>query len=360
MKIELHNITVRDLTENYEDNKEDGVTGLGGMLDIRPPYQREFVYNAKQREAVMETVVQHFPLNIMYWAVNDDGYEIIDGQQRTISICQYVNGDFSVDNKYFHNLTQDEKDNILDYVLTVYVCEGTESEKLDWFRTINIAGEELTEQELRNATYHGPWLSDAKRYFSRTGCAAYGLGSDYVKGSPIRQDYLETVLKWISENNVEDYMAQHQHDVNAAELWQYFQQVINWVGAIFPVYRKEMKGLDWGRLYNQHNQDALNSTLIEDEVKTLMSDEDVTKKKGIYEYILTGQEKHLSIRTFNDRQKREAFERQNGVCPLCDEQFDRVSDMHADHITPWSLGGKTVASNCQMLCQDCNRKKSNK
>lgn len=359
MNITLQHITIRDLTENYEDNNEHGVTGYNGQLDIRPPYQREFVYDDKQREAVLDTVTRHFPLNIMYWAVNDDGYEIIDGQQRTISICQYVNGDFSVDNMYFHNLTDDEKDKILDYELTVYICDGTESEKLDWFRTINIAGEELTEQELRNATYHGPWLADAKRHFSRTNCAAYGLASDYVKGSPIRQDYLQTAIKWINDGDIEDYMASHQHDPNAAELWQYFQQVIRWVETLFPTYRKEMKGLEWGPLYNEHKYKQLNSVTLEDQVKALMSDEDVTKKRGIYEYVLTGEERHLSIRAFNDRQKREAFERQNGTCPSCNEQFTRVSEMHADHITPWSLGGRTVSSNCQMLCKPCNRTKSN-
>lgn len=359
MKITLKHITVEELANNYSDNNEGGVRGYGDQLDIRPPYQREFVYKTDQRDAVIHTVVKGFPLNIMYWALRPDGtFEIIDGQQRTISICQYVDGDFSVDNKYFHNLTQDQKDKILQYELTVYICEGTESEKLDWFRTINIAGEELTEQELKNATYYGTWLADAKRHFSRTGCAAYQLASDYVAGSPIRQDFLETAIDWVSDGDIEGYMAKNQHEPNAAELWQHFQEVIAWVKRVFPEYRKEMKGLDWGLLYDTCHVKPYNNVTLGEQVKTLMADDDVTKKKGVYAYVLTGEQKHLSIRAFTASQKREAFERQNGVCPKCTETFE-LAGMEADHIEPWSLGGKTITENCQMLCKSCNRTKSN-
>lgn len=360
MRITETKITVRELTDKYQDHQENGVSGYGGLLDIRPPYQREFVYNERQREAVIETVRNGFPLNIMYWAVRDNGeFEIIDGQQRTISICQYVNSDYSIDNRYFHNLTQTEKELLLDYELTVYVCEGTESEKLDWFKTINIAGEELTEQELRNAVYHGPWLADAKAYFSRTGCAAYQLGSDYVSGSPIRQDYLERTLKWISDGHIEDYMATHQHDNNAAELWQYYQQVLHWVQMVFPVYRREMKGIEWGYLYNKHHTTTYNHVDLETRIKELMMDDDVTKKKGIYAYVLSGDEKHLSIRSFTQQQKREIYERQDGICPSCAKQFS-IKEMEADHIDPWSKGGRTISANGQMLCVSCNRRKSGK
>ena len=187
MKIQLKQITVRDLVKDYEDDAENGVRTYGGLLDVRPPYQREFVYKDKQRDAVIETVKQGFPLNVMYWAKREDGtFEVIDGQQRTISLCQYVTGDFAYMMRYFHNLQDDEQQQILDYELMVYVCEGTDSEKLKWFETINIAGEKLTQQELRNAVYHGSWLADAKRYFSKNGCAAYQIGQDYVSGSPIR------------------------------------------------------------------------------------------------------------------------------------------------------------------------------
>ena len=203
MKIDLIKILVRDLAEGYEDNFEEGVIGYGGKLDIRPPFQREFVYKDKQRDAVIDTVSKEFPLNVMYWAVREDGnYEIIDGQQRAISLCQFVNSEFSFKNKYFHNLQNDEKEQILNYKLSIYLCSGSDGEKLEWFKTINIAGEKLTNQELRNAVYHGSWVSDAKRYFSKTNCPAYQIGSDYVDGSPIRQHFLETTIKWINNDEI--------------------------------------------------------------------------------------------------------------------------------------------------------------
>ncbi|MDE9532193.1 DUF262 domain-containing protein, partial [Xenorhabdus bovienii] len=257
MDIQLNSITVKELVEKYKDNQEDGVVGFGGKLNIRPPYQREFVYNDAQRAAVIDTITRLFPLNTMYWAVTSDGFEIIDGQQRTISICQYVDGVFSYKNRYFHNLQQDEKEAILEYKLTVYICQGSDSEKLDWFRTINIAGEKLTEQELRNAVYAGSWTADAKRYFSKTQCAAWQISEKYMNGSPIRQDYLETAITWISDGYIEKYMAEHQHDKNANSLWLYFQSVINWTKATFPVYRKEMKGIPWGKFYNNYKDDKL-------------------------------------------------------------------------------------------------------
>ena len=200
MKIEPQQITVRDLVEGYSDDGEGGVRGYGGELDIRPPYQREFVYKDKQRNAVVETINQGFPLNVMYWAARDDGtYEIIDGQQRTISVAQYVESAYALDGRYFHNLQDDEQERILNYPLQIYVCEGTASEKLGWFRIINIAGEKLTNQELRNAVYAGPWVSDAKRHFSRLQGPAYAVGNKYMKGSPIRQEYLETAIQWIKD-----------------------------------------------------------------------------------------------------------------------------------------------------------------
>ena len=360
MKIELKEITVRDLTNGYQDNEENGVLGFGGKLDIRPPYQREFIYKDKQRNAVINTITKDFPLNVMYWAVRENGgFEVIDGQQRTISISQFVEGDFAYNNRYFHNLQQDEKEQILNYKLMVYLCSGTDSEKLEWFRTINIAGEKLTDQELRNAVYSGSWVSNAKRYFSKNGCAAYGLGGDYLNGSPIRQEYLETTIKWISNDNIENYMAQQQHEPNANELWLYFQNVINWVKVVFPKYRKEMKGVAWGTLYNEFKGEKIDHVKLEEEVAALMQDEDVTNKKGINEYVLTRKEKHLNIRAFSDNQKREAYERQKGICPVCTENY-KIEQMEGDHITPWHEGGKTTAENCQMLCKDCNRRKSGK
>ena len=199
MKIELREISVHDVFNGYQNNDENGVVGYGGNLNIRPPYQREFVYDDKKRNAVIETVFKGFPLNVMYWSKNADGtFELLDGQQRTLSLCAYANADYSFNSKYFHNLTETEKNQILDYPLMIYVCTGNDKERLDWFKTINIAGEKLTDQELRNANYTGSWLTDAKRYFSKTNCVAYNLASKYMNGAPIRQDYLETVLRWIS------------------------------------------------------------------------------------------------------------------------------------------------------------------
>lgn len=362
MNISLKEITVRELTNGYSDNEEGGVRGYSGRLDIRPPYQREFVYGEKQRNAVIDTVMKGFPLNVMYWATREDGtFEVIDGQQRTISLCQYVSGDFSFDFRAFHNLQNDEQDQILDYKLMVYVCTGTDSEKLQWFRTINIAGEKLTDQELRNAVYSGSWLSDAKRYFSKSGCAAYGLAGRYLSGSPIRQDYLETAIRWISHGNIEVYMSKHQHDPNANELWLYFQRVIEWVKVTFPKYRKEMKTVAWGDLFNKYSGKTFDTAVLEGEVSRLMMDSDVKKKSGIYSYIFDGDERHLDIRAFDDNTKREVYERQGGHCanpdcPRRDEVLD-IGEMEADHITPWKEGGRTVAENCQMLCRDCNRRK---
>ncbi|MBR6041766.1 MAG: DUF262 domain-containing protein [Paludibacteraceae bacterium] len=360
MEIKLHKITIRDLVNGYADNEEHGVKAFGGNLDVRPPYQREFVYGEKQRNAVIDTLTHGFPLNVMYWAKRKDGtFEIIDGQQRTISICQYVNGEFAYLFKYFHNLQEDEKEQIFNYELQVYICSGTDSEKLKWFETINIAGEKLTEQELRNAVYAGSWVSDAKRYFSKNNCAAYGLASKYVSGSPIRQDYLETAIRWISNGNIEVYMGNHQHDPNAVLLWNHFSSVINWVKAIFPKYRKEMKGVDWGFLYKKFKGLSLDANELETKVTKLMMDSDVQKKSGIYAYVLDSDEHHLGIRAFDDNTKREVYERQFGVCPICKKHFE-FEQMEADHITPWKEGGRTIAENCQMLCRECNRRKSDK
>jgi Protein of unknown function DUF262/HNH endonuclease len=360
MNVELKETTVRELTDGYKDNAEAGVFGYGEKLDIRPPYQREFIYKPAQRDAVIQTVKQNFPLNVMYWAVREDGgFEIIDGQQRTLSLCQYVNGDFSYEGRYFSNLQVDEKEALLNYKLMIYRCSGTDSERLAWFRTINIAGEELTEQELRNAVYSGSWVTDAKRYFSKTGCPAYAIGGNYLKGTAIRQDYLETVIYWISEGKIEEYMGKQQHKPNANDLWLYFQNVISWVKATFPKYRREMKGVEWGTLYNAHGKKELDSAALESQITELMADEDVTSKKGIYFYVLDGEERNLSIRAFSENQKREAYERQKGICPVCNKHWE-FEEMEADHITPWHSGGRTVPENCKMLCKPDNRTKSGK
>lgn len=360
MNIELKEISIREVSNGYFNDNEEGVVGYGGMLNIRPKYQREFVYKDKQRDSVIETVKKNFPLNVMYWVKNQDGtYEVLDGQQRTISVCEYVSGSYSLNSMYFHNLTDVEQNQILDYKLMVYFCEGNDKEKLDWFKTINIAGEKLTAQELRNAIYTGTWLTDAKKHFSKTGCPAYNIGSDYVTGSPIRQDYLETAISWLSNDNIEQYMAENQLKPNANELWLYYNSVISWVRVVFPKYRKEMKGVNYGVLFNAYKDKQYDSTKLEVEITALMQDEDVTKKSGIYEYVITRNEKYLSIRAFTDKQKREAFEKQKGICSKCGVEF-ALNEMEADHITPWHEGGKTTAENCQMLCKYDNRIKSGK
>lgn len=369
MKIELHEIKIGAIVNGYEDSQENGVVGYGGKLNIRPAFQREFVYKEKQRNAVIETVVKGFPLNVMYWVEDENGnYELLDGQQRTISVCQYVNGDFSLNSRAFHNLTETEKKQILEYPLMIYICKGNDREKLDWFKIINIAGVQLKEQELRNAVYTGEWLTDAKRYFSKNGCVAYLLANKYLNGEVNRQDYLETVLGWMSarENiKIEDYMSVHQHDRHATPLWQYFQSVISWVQTIFPKYRKEMKGLAWGVLYNTYGDRIYNPQEFEAKIDALMRDDDVTKRSGIYEYLLSDNEKYLNIRAFTDNEKRQVYELQKGICPHClaerrEKTHYELEEMEADHITPWCEGGKTNIDNCQLLCKEHNRRKSSR
>lgn len=366
MKIEERKIPVREIFNGYVDSAELGVKAYGGRLNVRPAYQREFVYNPQQRDAVINTVRHGFPLNVMYWVRNSDGgYEMLDGQQRTISICRYLNGEFSIDHQAIGNLTTEERETILGYELVIYICEGTEREKLDWFDVVNTAGEKLTAQERRNAIYAGPWLNEAKKYFSKTGCPAAQIADDYVKGSAIRQEILETALGWIADRDaveMEDYMSAHQHDGDCGDLWEYFEAVIGWVKTTFPVLRtKLMKGQPWGEYFNRYGKVAIDPDAIETKISALLRDDedvgDITNQRGIYEYVLDGDERHLSIRKFSDKMARTAYERQKGVCPVCGKHF-AIEEMQADHIVPWSKGGRTVAENCQMLCADCNRRKS--
>ncbi len=376
MEVIEHKISIREIAEGYINDEETGqVLAYGGKLNVRPPYQREFVYKEEQQKAVIRTVMQKFPLNVMYWAVNDDGtFEVIDGQQRTISICEYVHGNFSIDGRAIHNLSQTEVNAILDYELTVYWCSGNDKEKYDWFETINIAGEELSAQELRSAVYHGTWVGDARKYFSKSTnsskkCMAEKIGGDYLKGDCTRQEYLQTVIKWISgaktDMQIREYMGAHQHDEDAHELKNYFKRVIDWVQTVYPKYYKEMKGLEWGWLYNKYKDKDFNAEKLAKEVARLMTDREVTSKKGIFEYLLSHDESLLSLRQFDDTDKRELYELCKGICPHCakerrEKTHYEIDEMEADHITPWSEGGKTAISNGQMLCREHNRKKSNK
>lgn len=370
MKIDKIQITVKELINGYIEKGTGGIEGIvayGGKLDVRPPYQREYVYAPKERDEVIKTIKKGFPLNIMYWAKAENvHFELMDGQQRTISICRYAaesEQTFAVNEKYYFNLEKDIQEQIDNYILDIYICDGTPSEIHEWFKVINIAGKPLTPQELRNTAYTGTWLTDAKLHFSKPTCAAYNMAKDYVSGSPIRQEYLETALEWITDrdklNSVEEYMAIHQNDDNANQIWIYFKRVIEWIATIFPNYRKEMKGIEWGLLYNKYKETELDPTLLEKEIKQLMADDDVSNKKGIYSYVLSRELKYLSIRKFTDTQKRIAYEKQNGVCPVCKKHFE-YKDMEGDHIIPWSKGGKTLQENCQMLCSKCNITKSNR
>ena len=355
MKTAMKDVTVRDLVAGYRDDGEGGVVGYGGNLDIRPPFQREFIYNDKERAAVISTVSSGYPLGLMCWSERDDGtYEIIDGQQRTISIAQYVAGNFSHNDRFFHNLTSDESKQFMDYELLIYACNGTDSEKLVWFETINIAGKTLTAQELRNAVYAGPWLADAKRYFSRNGCPAYGIGKDYINGTAIRQEFLETAIRWASKEPIGEYMGRHQQDENASELWADFQARIDWVKRTFPEYRPSMKGADWGGLYDGYATSTLNPTQLEKNIAKLHADEDVTNQRGIYDYVLTGKERSLNIRAFAAQVKSRVYERQGRKCARC-QTLVPLKETEADHIKPWAKGGKTVEDNCQVLCKDCHK-----
>ena len=388
MKISKELITVRELSENYRDNNDGGVYGYDNgthILCLRPEYQREYVFGDKQRNAVIDTVMKGFPLGLMYWSkVSDNQYECLDGQQRSISICQYANSDFPIkvngNDRFFHNLTPEEQQVILDYELEIRVCEGTEEEKLAWFRTINIAGVTLTNQELLNATYTGTWLADAKNYFSKRNCVAGKMADGYIKGNPIRQDYLEKALGWIADrDNLESgqmYMAIHQHDADANDLWLYFQEVISWAKRMFPNMDKKLTECqDWGILYNKYKQKAYNTNEMRTLIDKLLQDEDVTKQTGIIPYVLSDRTKHdekvLSIRAFTEQMRRRVYERQtasarqNGTsnCPFCENQNIQTiyafNEMQGDHVIPWSQGGRTVEDNCQMLCQKCNNDKSN-
>lgn len=366
MKIKQTKVKLRDIVKGYQDLGDKGVFAMDGNLNIRPAYQREFVYKEAQRNKVIETIMNGYPLSSMYWSKNADGtYEVMDGQQRTISACSYHDVQYSVEYRQFNNLTIEEQEKFLDYEFDVNICEGTEAEKLEWFKVINIAGEKLTAQELRNAIYTGTWLTDAKKKFSKPECPAYKIGSPYLKGSPIRQDYLETALKWIIDiteeelKDVEEYMAKHQHDVNANELWRYFEDVIQWVERNFPTYRKEMKGVNWGYLYEWDTNITKAHIPLENreaEIKRLMMDEEITNRKGIFPYVITGDEKYLNLRAFPPKIARAQFEEQKGICIHCAKVCE-FHEMEADHITPWIKGGKTDKDNCQMLCIKCNRRK---
>ena len=370
MTIKQIEVTVGDIARGYINNEEQGIRGYGGQLDIRPPYQREFIYNESEQQAVISTVLKGYPLNVMYWVRRSEDaecpYEVMDGQQRTLSLCEYVDGKFAYDFKNFFNQPADIQKLILDYPLTIYLCEGEPSEKLEWFKTINIAGKPLNEQEINNAVYAGPFVTDAKRHFSKSNCGASRLGKDLVNGRPLRQELLKKALEWMSEHETREgkpqsvvgYMAEHQHDPNANNLWTYFQNVLNWTITNFDLkkFKKIMKGLNWALYYDKYHSTTLDTADLASRISKLILDSDVQKQMGIIPYVLTGDERHLDLRGFPEDIKLAVWEKQHHICPSCQKEFD-YEFMEGDHITPWREGGRTVIENCQMLCRECNRRK---
>lgn len=380
MVINHMTLRVGDLVQGYrEDDQTSRVVAWGGKLDVRPEYQREYVYEDAQRDAVINTVLQGFPLNIMYFVDRKDGsYEVLDGQQRIISICRFATnhalsvklpsktlpGQFNTVN--FPNLFDEQIKAFNDYALDVYICEGTEEEKIDWFQVINIAGEKLEKQEILNAVLHSAWLTDAKSAFSRRNCAASRFYGKYLNGDCIRQKFLETAFRWAADaegitgnDAVRTFMQKHRQDENADALWKYFEDVFRWVGRVFGKYDKSMKGVEWGLLYNRHKDDVLDPDAVQARVADLMADNEVQRNSGIYEYILTGNERTLNLRAFDRDEKLTMYHRQGGKCAICGLPFD-ISEMHGDHVIPWSKGGRTTLDNGQMLCEKCNLRKSDK
>lgn len=401
MKVTPIQVPVRELVRDYQvDTSTNQVTGYGSALDIRPKYQRNFVYKPAQQEAVIDTVIHEMPLSIMYWAVTgtdpDTGepsrFEILDGQQRTLSLCAYLNGDFSYTQpgtatpKSWANLSSTQQQAILDYEITVYLCQGTDDEKLAWFQRINIAGEQLTRQELRNAVYAGPWLEDAKATFSNSSSTFFQRYEKLIKGDPNRQEVLETVISWRTDaqvrankkaghtgkvTTIESYMADYQHASNAGDLIGYAESVMSWVERTFVSNAQNdivapMKGLPWGVYFNQYAHALDNAQKRETvaRVHELLQDEEITKKAGIWAYLLSNDTRHLNLRTFSTKQKQQMFYQQKRTCAAPNwtghdpDQTFELHEMEADHVTPWSQGGVTETSNGQMLCKACNRAKS--
>ena len=387
-------LTIRDLIIGFSENTKTGkVIAFGGNLNVRPPYQREFVYEIPKQVAVVDTVLKGYPLNVMYWAKSDDGkYELMDGQQRTLSICKFVEDQYSITlsiggkdvAKTFSNLGSKAED-FLNYPITVYVCDGDEDEKLAWFQIINIAGVKLTDQEMRNAIYNGPWVSDAKRYFSRvdgegylseghvSNGHAYGEYLNVVGGNKsekenavVRQKLFEIVLEWAVDSynrqygrkeTIESYMDAHRQDSNARDLWRYYEDVMEWVKETFRTYRKHMIGVDWGILYNKYHTDTpKNADDMANAIFTQAVDE-ISNPKGVYEAVLSRDVKFIHARAFDKKDMTWAYKKQGGICPYCRKHFEE-GEMHGDHIKPWSKGGLTERENLQMLCPECNIKKS--
>lgn len=390
-------VTIRDLVDGYLDKGEQGVVAFGGKLNVRPAFQRAFVYNPDDRDRVMQSVYNNMPLNSMYWAINpDETYEVIDGQQRIISICQFITNDDGNGNpiaidfngrntQTFEGLSPDKQQEILDYRLQIYVCEGTDDEKLDWFHTINIAGKQMTNQELLNANYTGQWLTSAKQFFSKRhnneaiNMSYYdnddkktllSLSTDKVLGNmgslgekANRQLLLELALGWRIDAtpteylHIKDYMGKHRFDDDARELIDYFKSVISWVKQTFVTYRTDMKDVDWGILHNKYHHKSFDAALIRQELNRLYElydvDPDGLKKKGFYEYCLSGDRNLIWHRAFSERQQKQAYDNQKKKCARCHKVFP-LKELDGHHKIAFADGGETTVENCLMLCKNCH------
>ncbi len=379
-------ITVGDICKGFVYNQFEGkgLFGLSGKLTIQPEYQRNYIYaDGKKDVAVIESLLKGYPLGLIYFTkVTEDKYEVLDGQQRITSFGRFVTGKFAIKNshgmeQYFSGLAENLKAKILETKLTIYICEGTESEIKEWFKTINIAGIPLNEQELSNAIHSGPFVTFAKEEFSNSQNANVQKWSAYISGSVLRQDYLRTALAWVSKGNIDAYMSLHRYDSNITELKSYFTSVIDWVSSVFPDVDSSMRGLDWGRLYETYHKQAYDPQVVGKKVSELLADDYVNDNKGVYEYVLGGcsNPKLLNVRVFSEPTKKAVYTRQTTAakqrghsnCPLCalgtDNNRTRIwkqNEMDADHVTAWSKGGLTDIANCQMLCKTHNRVKGNK
>ena len=387
MEIKRVSIKIVDLCDGYKNDSEEdierGVYAYHGKLCVRPAFQRMFVYDKKQENAVIDTALKGFPLNIMYWVDNGDGtYDCLDGQQRTISLCNFVDGISSFqapwlkDNAriYIHTLKRIDPDlyaKFMNYELEVYICHGTKAEQMEWFKTINIAGEELYPQELRNASYVSKWLTDAKRYFSKANasstakCPAERLGGQYTNKNANRQEILEQVISWRigskEDADICNYMEAHINDKDASDLWNYFNNVINWITTVFyETYDKGMATVNWGKLYNDYHTEDFDADEISEKFNELMmykatKELDISVAK-ICEYCITRDEALLKHREFNEAQKTTMYNQQRGICPDCGKHYLKA-EMHAHHIVPWYNGGVTELANGVMLCEECHRQR---
>lgn len=370
----------------FDRNEGKGLFGLDGGLVIQPEYQRNYIYgDGKKDVAVVESLLKGYPLGLIHFVRNEDGmYEVLDGQQRITSFARFVNETwpFAVNDAngkphYFSSLDADKRRRIVDAPLTIYVCEGEPSEIQEWFRTINIAGVPLTRQELRNAAYHGPFVTMAREVFSNTGNANMNRWLTYVRGDPKRQEVLEAALDWVSGGDINDYMAAHRNDTDIDGLKNHFDTVIDWIDGVFDYTGSEMRGQEWGRLYGTYHKQAYSKQAVDGRLEELMADPQVTDKRGVIEYILGGEteKRLLNVRVFDKRTTKAVYRRQTdaakaaGVsnCPMCaasgqpnlEKRIYRESEMDADHVTAWSRGGATDESNCRMLCKTHNRSKGN-